>query len=102
MSTRHLTLPLTACLALVLTACAAPSTRTMGAGPSTGCHAAGAASLLGQPLDEPVLMQALRDSGALRSRVLPAGAAAIAGSADPMRLNIQLDAQGHIHRMVCG
>jgi len=87
---------------MILTACGSPSANVMGAAPSTGCHAAGAQALLGQRLDDMVLQDALRDSGALRTRVLPPVSAAVAGNADPMRLNLELDAQGRIHRMVCG
>ena len=87
---------------VILAACGSPSANVMGAAPSTGCHAAGAQALLGQRLDDMVLQEALRDSGALRTRVLPPGSAAMAGNADPMRLNVELDPQGRIHRMVCG
>jgi hypothetical protein len=73
----------------------------MGAAPAT-CRAAGAEALLGQKLDDHVREEALRDSGGLRSRVIPAGAAATMNDADPMRLNIELDAEGRIHRMRCG
>jgi len=96
--------PLTAVIsvALLLAACADRSANIMGAGPSAGCHAVGAAGVLGQRLDERVMQEALRDSGALRTRVIPPGVVGVTGDVDPMRLNIQLDAQGRIHRMVCG
>jgi hypothetical protein len=89
------------CLAATLCACADRSTSTMGAAAAT-CRAAGAQALLGQKVDEHVLEQALRSSGGLRSRVVPAGAAITTDHADPMRLNIELDAEGRIHRMRCG
>jgi hypothetical protein len=89
------------CLAAVLSACADRSTSAMGAA-AASCHAAGAQALLGRRLDQQVMDQALRRSGGLRSRVVPAGAAMTAGDADPMRLNIELDADGRIHRMRCG
>lgn len=91
---------LACCVSAALAACADRSTATMGAGAAT-CHAAGAQSLLGQRLDEHVLQEALRASGGLRSRVLQPGAQP-AANADPMRLNIELDGEGRIHRMVCG
>ncbi len=92
---------LACCVAAALSACASRSTSVMGAGPAS-CHAAGAQALLGQKLDDHVLEQALRDSGGLRSRVVPAGAAITNDRPDPMRLNIELDAQGRIHWMRCG
>ncbi len=73
----------------------------MGASSGLGCHAAGAASVLGNSLDEHTLQEALRGSGALRSRVIQAGGVA-SPDVDPMRLNIQVDADGRIRRMVCG
>lgn len=86
----------------VLAACADRSTTAMGAAPSGGCHAAGAQAVLGQRFDDRVMREALRGSGALRSRILPPGSATSVGDVDPMRLNIELDAQGHVHRMRCG
>jgi hypothetical protein len=90
-----------ACCAIALAACADRSRSAMGAGPAS-CHAAGAEAVLGQKPDDHVIDQALRGSGALRSRVIPAGAAAAMDRTDPMRLNIELDAEGRIHRMRCG
>jgi hypothetical protein len=92
---------LACCAAAAVSACATRSTSAMGAGPAT-CHAAGAQALLGQKLDEHLQEEALRDSGALRSRVVPAGAAITTEHPDPMRLNITLDPKGRIHWMRCG
>jgi hypothetical protein len=89
------------CLAAAASACASRSTSVMGAGPAS-CHAAGAQALLGRKLDDHVREEALRDAGGLRTRVLPAGAAIMTDRADPMRLNIELDPDGRIHRMRCG
>jgi hypothetical protein len=88
--------------AAVLGGCAASSsTKVMGGASGLGCHAAGASAVLGSSLDEHVLQEALRGSGALRSRVIAPGSSATT-DVDPMRLNIQLDEAGHIRRMVCG
>lgn len=87
--------------AAALCGCAASSTKVMGAAPSSGCHAAGAQAVLGQTFDEHTLQEALRGSGGLRSRVLQPGALATT-DVDPMRLNIHVDEQGRIRRMVCG
>jgi hypothetical protein len=92
---------LACCAAAAVSACASHSTSVMGAGPAS-CHAAGAQALLGSKLDEHVLEQALAASGGLRSRVVPAGAVITNERPDPMRLNIELDAQGRIHWMRCG
>jgi hypothetical protein len=97
----RISLLIACCLAAAISACASHSTSVMGAGPAS-CHAAGAQALLGRTLDDHVREEALRDSGGLRSRVLPAGAAIMTDRADPMRLNIGLDAQGRIHWMRCG
>lgn len=87
---------------LALAGCAGPSTGTMGAGMAPAqCHAAGAQSLLGQPFQEQLLDQALAGSGALRARVIHPGQA-VTLELDPLRLNIELDAQGRIHRLRCG
>lgn len=92
---------LACCAAAALSACASHSTSVMGAGPAS-CHAAGAQALLGQKLDDHVLEEALRTSGGLRSRVVPAGAVITNDRPDPMRLNIELDPEGRIHWMRCG
>lgn len=89
-------------LVALLVACADRGATVMGASPAGGCHAAGAQAVLGQRFDDHIMQEALRDSGALRSRILPPGSATSAGDVDPMRLNIELDAQGHIRRMQCG
>jgi hypothetical protein len=88
--------------AAVLGGCAASSsTRVMGGASGLGCHAAGAAGVLGSRVDEHVLEEALRGSGALRSRVIQPGGVGTT-DVDPMRLNIQVDDTGRIRRMVCG
>ena len=93
---------LVTCLCVgVLAGCTTASTRVMGAPSGLGCHAAGASAVLGSSLDEHTLQEALRGSGALRSRVIQPGGVGTT-DVDPMRLNIQLDADGRIRRMVCG
>lgn len=90
-----------ACVLAVLAACAgSPDTTSMGAAESV-CRAAGAEALLGRHLDDMVLAEALRASGGLRTRVIPAGGVATMDH-DPMRLNIELDDAGNIRRMRCG
>jgi hypothetical protein len=76
-----------------------------GGAPSGGdvaarCRAAGAESVLGKELDHQVTQDALRASGALRSRVVRPGSAGTLE--DPMRLNIEVDDSGRIRRLQCG
>ena len=70
--------------------------------PEGRCRAAGAKAQLGKHLDDRVTSDALRESGALRSRVLPYRSPVNTGEADPMRLNIEVDGKGTIQRMQCG
>ena len=87
---------------LAIAGCAGPSTRTMGAGFAPAqCHAAGAQALLGQPFETQLVDQALAGSGALRARVIHPGEA-VTMELDPLRLNIELDTEGRIHRLRCG
>lgn len=65
------------------------------------CRAAGAEAFLGQEADERVVAEARAAAGGLRSRVLPPSAMATL-DADPMRLNIEVDASNRIRRMRCG
>jgi hypothetical protein len=86
----------------VLAGCAGSSTSRMGAGIAPAqCHAAGAEAVLGQPIEAQLVEQALAGSGALRSRVIRPGQA-VTLDLDPLRLNIELDADGRIHRLRCG
>lgn len=85
----------------VLGGCAAaPDTASMGAAESV-CRAAGAQAVLGRKFNDMTEAEALRASGGLRTRVIPAGAM-VTLDHDPMRLNIELDEAGAIRRMRCG
>lgn len=70
--------------------------------PQPQCHARGATAQLGQKATDATIAEALRNSGALRSRVLPYGARVSGGEADPLRLNIEVDGEQVIQRMRCG
>lgn len=72
----------------------------MGASASQ-CRAAGAESVLGREATDLVLDEALRASGGLRTRVIPAGGM-VTLDHDPMRLNVEVDESGKIRRMRCG
>lgn len=74
--------------------------RTMGINQAS-CRAAGAERVLGQKADEHVIEQALALSGGLRTRVIRPESP-LSTASDPMRLNIEVDAEGRIRRMVCG
>lgn len=88
-------------LIIVTAACSnAPNTASMGASESV-CRAAGAQAVLGRPFNDMTEAEALRASGGLRTRVIPPGGV-VTMDHDPMRLNIELDAAGNIHRMRCG
>lgn len=90
-----------AAVAAALAACApSPETASMGAAPSV-CRAAGAQALLGQQLTDAVLAEALRAAGGLRTRVVPPDAV-VTMDHDPMRLNVEVDADQRIRRMRCG
>ena len=88
-------------VAAALAGCASsPHTASMGAADSR-CRAAGAEALLGRPLDDLALAEALRASGGLRTRVIPPGGV-VTLEHDPMRLNIEIDEERRIRRMRCG
>jgi len=88
-------------VAAALAGCASsPRTVAMGAADSR-CRAAGAEALLGRPLDDLALAEALRASGGLRTRVIPPGGV-VTLEHDPMRLNIEVDEERRIRRMRCG
>jgi len=92
---------LIAAAAASLAGCApSPDTVAMGAADSR-CRAAGAEALLGRPLDDLALAEALRTSGGLRTRVIPPGGV-VTLDHDPMRLNIEVDEERRIRRMRCG
>lgn len=101
MKARARPLLLAAVLAAALAGCArAPGTAAMGAAESR-CRAAGAEALLGRQADEPALAEALRASGGLRTRVIPPNGV-VTLEHDPMRLNVEVDAERRIRRMRCG
>jgi hypothetical protein len=90
-------------VALTQVACGSLSgggTSAAGMGPAR-CTAAGAREYLGQQLDSHNLDDARAHAGALRSRVIKPGEP-VTTDVDPLRLNVELDAQGRIHRLRCG
>jgi hypothetical protein len=70
--------------------------------PQGVCHATGAQSVLGQPLNDQTIVAARAGATALRSRVLPLGSPPDTKEVDPLRLNLEVDASGVIQRMRCG
>lgn len=75
-------------------------TSSAGMGPAR-CTAAGAKEYLGQPFDVHNVDNARAHAGALRSRVIKPGDA-VGTDVDPLRLNVELDTEGRIHRLRCG
>jgi hypothetical protein len=65
------------------------------------CTAANARDYLGQELDSHNVDDARAHAGALRSRVIKPGEA-VTMDVDPLRLNVELDQNGRIHRLRCG
>jgi hypothetical protein len=87
--------------ATVLSACG-----SLGDSPTTGisqaqCRAAGAQAVLGKTADDHVVGDAIVASGAMRSRIIRPGSS-VTMDHDPLRLNIEVDAENRIRRMVCG
>jgi hypothetical protein len=75
-------------------------TTSAGMGPAR-CTAAGAKEYLGQQVDAHNIENARAHSGALRSRVIKPGEP-VSMDVDPLRLNVELDAENRIHRLRCG
>jgi hypothetical protein len=75
-------------------------TSSAGMGPAR-CTAAGAKEYLGQELDAHTVDDARAHAGALRSRVIKPGDR-VTMDVDPLRLNVELDQSGRIHRLRCG
>lgn len=89
-------------IALVaLSACAQLQGAPSGAIPEASCHAAGAQSVLGQVVDAHVISEAITGAGAMRSRVIRPGAN-VTMELDPLRLNLEVDAEGRVRRLRCG
>jgi len=65
------------------------------------CTAANAKQFLGQELDAHNADEARAYAGALRSRVIRPGEP-VTMDVDPLRLNVELDESGRIHRLRCG
>lgn len=87
------------CAAIVVSACGNAPLQS----PQAQCRAARAQEFLGQVLDDRVIAEARAAAGGMRTRVIKADSAATAGAgADPLRLNIEVDDQNRISRMVCG
>jgi len=86
-----------ALLALALAACA-----TTGEAPPQGrCDAAGLAELVGRPASAELGAEAMRRSGSARLRwIRPGDVVTMDYSAQ--RLNIHLDAEGHVDHFACG
>jgi hypothetical protein len=76
------------------------NTSSAGIGPAH-CTAAGAKEYLGQEVDAHNVDDARAHAGALRSRVIRPGEP-VANDVDPLRLNVELDPTGRIHRLRCG
>jgi Peptidase inhibitor I78 family len=76
------------------------STNASGMGPAR-CTAANAKQFLGQQLDAHNGDDARAYAGAMRSRIIRPGDT-VTMDADPLRLNIELDPNGRIHRLRCG
>jgi hypothetical protein len=91
---------------IVLAAIALSACGSMGDSAATGisqaqCRAARAQAFLGKTADDHVVSDAIVAAGAMRSRILRPGASATTDR-DPLRLNIEVDAENRIRRMVCG
>jgi hypothetical protein len=85
--------------ALALAGCA-----TTGAAPPTlsgRCHADNLGDLVGRPATAALGADAIRRSGALRLRWIPPGAM-VTMEYSAQRLNVNLDARGHVERFACG
>jgi hypothetical protein len=65
------------------------------------CTAANAKQYLGQELDAHNADDARAYAGAMRSRVIKPGEP-VTMDVDPLRLNVELDENGRIHRLRCG
>src|SRR4051812_24406998 len=76
------------------------STSASGMG-AARCTAANAREYLGQELEVHTVDQARAHSGALRSRVIKPGDP-VSTDVDPLRLNVELGANGRIRRLRCG
>jgi hypothetical protein len=70
--------------------------------PQGRCRAAGAAAMLGQPMNDMNVEEARYLSGAARFRTVPYRSTPPGGSVDPLRLNIEVDEKGVIQRLSCG
>lgn len=90
-------LPLTAFAVLLLAACSSDPNL-----PAPHCRAAGASAQLGKQIDDKVISEAIKGSGAARTRTLPWHTPDNTGDVDPLRLNIEVDANGTIQRLRCG
>jgi hypothetical protein len=75
-------------------------TSAAGMGPAQ-CRAAAAQEFLGQEAQGRTVDEARAHAGALRSRVIRPGDA-VTMDADPLRLNLEVDAGGTIRRLRCG
>jgi Peptidase inhibitor I78 family len=90
-------------VALTQAACGSLSrggTSSAGMGPAR-CTAANAKQFLGQEMDAHNVDDARAYAGALRSRVIRPGEP-VTMDVDPLRLNVELDQNGRIHRLRCG
>ena len=90
-------------VALTQVACASMfggPTSAVGMGPAR-CTAASAREYLGRELDAHTVDDARAHAGALRSRVIKPGEP-VTMDVDPLRLNVELDQNGRIHRLRCG
>ncbi len=94
----------TALATCMLMACAPVNELLGGASPESPearCRAAGAESVLGAQADARGVNEAIRGSGALRSRVIQPGGATTM-ELDPLRINLEVDASNRVRRLRCG
>lgn len=91
---------------IVLAAIALSACGSLGGSATPGisqaqCRAAGAQEFLGKTADDHVVSDAIVAAGAMRSRIIRPGSS-MTTDRDPLRLNIEVDAENRIRRMVCG
>jgi hypothetical protein len=84
------------------TACSSiDDTSSVGMAPAQ-CRAAGARQFLGQQYEPRLADEARAYAGAMRSRVIMPGQVVTRSEPDPLRLNVEVDGRGRIHRLRCG
>ena len=89
-------------IAAAQTACSSIDDTTSAGMSPAQCRAAGARQFLGQQYEPRLADEARAYAGAMRSRVIMPGQVVARGEPDPLRLNVEVDARGRIHRLRCG